>query len=129
MTSPHPEQPVAREPFTPEEEAVVRQQAESGFTFGNERVRRILATLDAARASVALDGGLADDGLLTGMSAKRALDIIEDHWPEIGVDQSDETWLMCVCGWDSSTKGSPDWYQHLVDAVEEPAARLTDSSR
>jgi len=44
--------------------------------------------------------------------------IIEDHHLEIGVDQSDSTWLECWCGWDETKKGATGWHQHLIDAVK-----------
>jgi hypothetical protein len=50
---------------------------------------------------------------------RQTLAIISDHWPEIGVDVSDSTWLECICGWDSTVQGSIDWYQHLDNAVDE----------
>jgi hypothetical protein len=47
------------------------------------------------------------------------LAIIEDHWPDYGADISDSCWVTCVCGWDSSEKGSVDWHQHLLNAIDE----------
>lgn len=49
---------------------------------------------------------------------RQTLAIIEDHWPEVQSWVDDSTWLTCVCGWDSSVKGSVDWYQHLDNAVD-----------
>ena len=53
------------------------------------------------------------------LTADDVLRIIEDHWPDIGAAGDDSTWLECICGWDSSKKGAVDWYQHLVNAVDE----------
>lgn len=57
-----------------------------------------------------------DDPFSEGV--RQTLAIIEDHWPDIGTAGDDSTWLECVCGWDSSEKGSGDWYQHLDNAVD-----------
>jgi hypothetical protein len=52
------------------------------------------------------------------------LAIVEDHWPQIGQDQSDSTWLYCDCGWDQSDPKAVSWFDHLEAAVAKARAKL-----
>lgn len=36
-----------------------------------------------------------------------------NHYPRIGQDQSDSTWLYCDCGW---TDEQGDWWEHIEAA-------------
>jgi hypothetical protein len=54
---------------------------------------------------------------------RAALSEVEDHYPLIGQDQSDSTWLYCDCGWDESDRKSVSWFDHLEAAVAKARAK------
>jgi hypothetical protein len=43
-------------------------------------------------------------------------DTVDGHWPRIGQDQSDSTWLYCDCGWDQTTHKN-EWDDHMMSAA------------
>lgn len=48
--------------------------------------------------------------------------ITDDHYPDIGTDISDSTWLECRCGWDSAAS-KLGWWEHVVLALEPSPER------
>jgi hypothetical protein len=86
------------------------------------------ALLEALRESLPLrfddDAATVDAILAIEAEARRAaLSEVEDHYPLIGQDQSDSTWLYCDCGWDESDRKSVSWFDHLEAAVAKARAK------
>lgn len=60
----------------------------------------------------------AVNALLPLLDVADAARITVDHFPEIGSDISDSTWLFCSCGWNKNDDAPEGWWDHLpLDAA------------